>query len=125
MDQIPPQAILLSMSNVACETWMGRTTRERAEARREIACTRAHLLLERLDKEGVEARVIGSLAKGLFRTHSDVDFLIRSSTVTPERRALVERVVASCMRGSGIPYDLVYASDIAPERLKEFEHDLL
>jgi hypothetical protein len=29
------------------------------------------------------------------------------------------------MRGSGILYDLIYATDLTPERLKEVERDLV
>ena len=33
--------------------------------------------------------------------------------------------MAAAMHGSGISYDLIYAADLAPERLKEFERDLV
>ena len=36
----------------------------------------------------------------------------------------MERAVAAAMQGSGISYDLIYAADLTPERLK-FERDLV
>jgi predicted nucleotidyltransferase len=112
------------MSQVVHETRLELVVRERAAARRETAVARVQTILEQLGREGIDAKVIGSLATGRFAVHSDVDLLIRTP-VTPDRRALVERIVAGAMRGSGLPYDVVYASDLAPERLKEFDRDIL
>jgi predicted nucleotidyltransferase len=106
------------------ETWMERTIRERTEARRAIAADCARLALQGLNRAGIDARVVGSLATGKFAAHSDVDFLVGSPVATPDRRALVERIVADCMRRSGLPYDVIYASDLTPERLGEILGDI-
>lgn len=97
---------------------------ERTERRRVTAVARVDPLLRDLHQAGVDIVVIGSLARGEFRSHSDVDFLVRSGLDTPGR-ARVERAVAAAMHGSGISYDLIYAADLTPERLKEFERDLV
>lgn len=101
-----------------------RVIGERAARRRTAATVRVETLLRRLRREGTDVTVIGSLAAGRFKAHSDVDLLVRGNLDT-ERRANIERAVADAMRGSGIPYDLIYAADLAPDRLEEFERDLL
>jgi predicted nucleotidyltransferase len=97
---------------------------ERTERRRATAVARVDPLLRDLQLDGIDIVVIGSLARGGFRSHSDIDFLVRGGVDTPGR-AKVERAVAAAMHGSGISYDLIYAADLSPERLKEFERDLV
>jgi predicted nucleotidyltransferase len=97
---------------------------ERTERRRATAIGRVDPLLRDLHLDGVDIVVIGSLARREFKSHSDVDFLVRGGLDTPAR-AKVERAVAAAMRGSGISYDLVHAADLTPERLKELERDLV
>ncbi|WP_187275520.1 nucleotidyltransferase domain-containing protein [Methylobacterium sp. WL6] len=64
--------------------------------------------------------LIGSLATGRFRLHSDIDLLVRGP-IDPAERAAVERAVAAVMRGTGIPNDLIYACDLTPSQLDAFE----
>jgi predicted nucleotidyltransferase len=97
---------------------------ERTERRRAAAVARVDSLLRDLRLDSFDVVVIGSLARQEFKSHSDVDFLVRGDLDTQER-AKLERAVAAAMRGSGIPYDLIYARDLSPERLKEFERDLV
>jgi predicted nucleotidyltransferase len=97
---------------------------ERTERRRATAVARVDPLLRALRLDGFDVVVIGSLARREFKSHSDVDFLVRGGVDT-ERRAKVERAVAAAMRGSGIAYDLIFAADLTPERLREFERDLV
>jgi predicted nucleotidyltransferase len=97
---------------------------ERTERRLAAAVARVVPLLQKLRSEGFDLVVIGSLARQEFKSHSDVDFLVRGSVDT-QGRAKVERAVAAEMRNSNISYDLVYAADLTTERLKEFERDLL
>jgi predicted nucleotidyltransferase len=97
---------------------------ERTERRRATAVARVETLLRDLHLDGFDLVVIGSLARREFRSHSDVDFLVRGSLDTLGR-AKVERAVAAAMRGSRVSYDLIYAADLSPERLKEFECDLV
>jgi predicted nucleotidyltransferase len=97
---------------------------ERAKRRWATAVARVDPLLRDLHLDGFDIVVIGSLARREFKAHSDVDFLIRGGLET-QARAKVERAVAAAMRGSGISYDLIYGADLAPERLREFECDLV
>ena len=97
---------------------------ERTGRRRSRAVARVDPLLRDLHLDGVDIVVIGSLARGEFKSHSDVDFLVRGRLDT-QARAKVERAVAASLRGSGISYDLIYAADLTPERLEEFERDLV
>jgi predicted nucleotidyltransferase len=97
---------------------------ERTGRRRETAVARVDPLFRDLRRERFDLVVIGSLARREFKSHSDVDFLVRGALDT-QGRAKLERAVAAAMRGSGISYDLIYAADITPERLKEFERDLV
>ncbi|AWN36997.1 nucleotidyltransferase domain-containing protein [Methylobacterium radiodurans] len=66
--------------------------------------------------------MIGSLATGRFRLHSDIEILVESP-VGPAERAEVERALASILRGTGIPYDLIFACDLTQEQREAFEHD--
>jgi len=70
---------------------------------------------------GVEIGIFGSLAANRFAVHSDVDFIVHGDT-TPARRAMVEKLVADGMRGTSIPYDLVFASDISADQVRELLH---
>jgi predicted nucleotidyltransferase len=97
---------------------------ERTERRRATATARLDPLLRELRSSGFDLAVIGSLARREFKSHSDVDLLVRGRLDTPGR-AKVERAMAAAMRGSGISYDLIYAEDLSPARLKEFERDLV
>lgn len=92
-----------------------RTTR-----RRETALSCVSKLVHALEGESID--VIGSLASGAFKSHSDVDLLVRGK-LDPERRARIERAAANAFRGSGLPYDLIFVADLTPEQAKEFEHD--
>jgi predicted nucleotidyltransferase len=93
-------------------------TRRRTELRKKTAeeCV-SRILVDAKDR-GVEISVVGSLAKERFRLHSDVDLLVHGST-SPSRRAMVERLVADRLRGTEIPYDLIFASDISSEQVRE------
>lgn len=97
---------------------------ERTQRRRATAIGRVDRLLRDLRTDGYDVVLVGSLARREFKSHSDVDLLVRGRLDT-SGRAKVERAVATAMRGSGISYDLIYAADLSPERLKEFERDLV
>ena len=103
---------------------IGRVIGERTARRRATAVARVDPLLSGLRRDGIDVVVVGSLARKQFGCHSDVDFLVRGDLDTA-RRVRVERAVAAAMRGSGIACDLIYAIDLTPERLKEFERDLV
>nr|WP_250809943.1 nucleotidyltransferase domain-containing protein [Neorhizobium tomejilense] len=90
----------------------------RTETRYKTASVRAERILEDARKHGVEMRTIGSLAKRSFHLHSDVDLLV-SGPVDPARRLFIERLVADHMRGTDIPYDLIFAADMTADRVQE------
>jgi|EndMetStandDraft_4_1072995.scaffolds.fasta_scaffold1341025_2 predicted nucleotidyltransferase len=97
---------------------------ERTARRQATAIARVAPLLHQLRRDGIDIVVIGSLAREQFRSHSDVDLLVRG-VLNTSTRTKVERAVAAAMRGSEIPYDLIFAADLTPERLKEFERGLV
>ena len=86
--------------------------RERPEARRRAALAVALGVLDELAAAGIAAVVAGSLAKGPFLAHSDVDFVV---TGRPDRarRRQAEDIVARRMAAAGLPYDLVFADFLA------------
>jgi predicted nucleotidyltransferase len=92
--------------------------RRRANERRKTAQTCVSRILQNARGRGVEISVVGSLAKERFGIHSDVDLLVHGDT-DPARRAMVERLVADHLRGTDIPYDLIFASDLSHERVQE------
>jgi len=98
--------------------------RERTARRRETALACVAKIMAETKQEGVDIAVIGSMVTGRFRAHSDVDLLVRSD-VDSAHRVRVERIVANAMRRTGIPYDLIFATDLSAEQLKEFELDLI
>ncbi|WP_312412394.1 nucleotidyltransferase domain-containing protein [Shinella sp.] len=102
----------------------GRTYGKRREIRHERASAAVSRILRAAESNGVDITVIGSLAKGDFRSHSDVDLLVRGA-IDPKRRPLVERLVADCMRSSAIPYDLIFEGDLTEDQIHEFLHDIV
>jgi predicted nucleotidyltransferase len=94
----------------------------RADARRRTAHSRVERILQSATHLGIDISVVGSLAKDRFGVHSDIDLLVHGKT-DPARRAMIERLVADNLRGADIPYDLIFASDISPERVRELLHD--
>ncbi|MER9072721.1 nucleotidyltransferase domain-containing protein [Mesorhizobium sp. M0904] len=90
----------------------------RADDRRMTAQACVSRILRNAKARSVDISVVGSLAKNRFRVHSDVDLLVHGRT-DPARRAMVERLVADQLRGTNIPYDLIFASDVSSERVQE------
>ena len=86
--------------------------RERAQARRKAALAAAARVLDELASAGVAAVVAGSLAKGPFLAHSDVDFVVVGQPDRARRRR-AEEIVARNMAAAGLPYDLVFADFLA------------
>jgi predicted nucleotidyltransferase len=96
----------------------------RADERRRTARERVAHILRDAQIRGVEISVVGSLARDRFQLHSDIDLLVHG-TIDPARRAMVERLIADHLRGTDIPYDLIFACDIPHERAQELLHDSL
>jgi predicted nucleotidyltransferase len=96
-----------------------RTANRLLSARESAAC-----IVEDAQRLGIDVSVVGSLAKNSFKVHSDIDLLVHGSAA-PHRRAAIERLVADHMRGTDIPYDLIFEADLTPDRLKEMLHGLV
>lgn len=92
---------------------LARLFATRAAERRRRALGLAQRTIRALQRAGVTARVIGSLAKGKFRADSDVDFLVEERGGLPESRILgvVERSMA------GFPFDVTFAERTDPRLL--------
>ena len=103
---------------------MDSLTVKRRETRHELASAAVARIVQDASNAGIDITLVGSLAKGDFRSHSDIDLLVRGP-VTPKRRLLAERLVADAMRGSKIPYDLIFEDDLTEDRLQEILHDVV
>lgn len=93
-------------------TRLSTLMRQRALARRKAALAAAALVLDELATHGIEAVVVGSLAKGPFLAHSDVDFLMLGE-LTAEQCLEAERIISRHMRAAGLPYDIIFACWLA------------
>ena len=93
--------------------------RERTEARRQDAEAASQRVISALRDSAIEIRVFGSLARGDFRDHSDVDFLV-SGPVDRTVRAEVETTVARELGRVELPYDIIYLVDLTPEQAAAF-----
>jgi predicted nucleotidyltransferase len=103
---------------------MDSLTAKRRETRHGLASAAVARILHEAGSDGIDITLIGSLARGDFRSHSDVDLLVRGR-VNPKRRLLAERLVADAMRGSDIPYDLIFEDDLTEDRLQELLNDIV
>jgi len=83
-------------------------------ARANLAIARSVKALDALDILGIRAWVIGSLARGTFNAHSDVDFVVDA---LPARQRFVLLVIEEAMKD--MPFDLV-PFDRIPESDREF-----
>lgn len=92
---------------------------ERTEKRRQVAQAAATRALASLGAKGFDIRIFGSLARGDFRVHSDVDFLV-SGPIDSERRVIVESGLCRAMEESGLPYDVIYLDDLTPAQAAAF-----
>jgi predicted nucleotidyltransferase len=95
--------------------------RQRTEARRKLAHKLASALIGEAGDQGFDIQLIGSLAQGRFAIHSDIDLLIKSKTSGTDRAA-IERIASKHLRHSGIPYDLIFSSDMSSARAEVLVH---
>ncbi|MGJ3262178.1 MAG: nucleotidyltransferase domain-containing protein [Salinarimonas sp.] len=103
---------------------LDRILAARAAARERTARARVPALVDPLADAPGEVGVIGSLVRGRFGPHSDVDLLVRGPVDTP-LRVRIEQAAATALRDPGLPYDLIHACDLTPERLEGFADDYL
>jgi predicted nucleotidyltransferase len=90
------------------EALLADAAREKAVAARSAA----RRAIERLRERGVAARLVGSLARGDFLPHSDVDLLIVACP--PGLRYGIEGLVEESLEGG--PFDVIYLDEVPPER---------
>jgi predicted nucleotidyltransferase len=88
--------------------------------RRAEALPRAIAALEALREQGVDAGVIGSLARDRMRAHSDVDFVILDRG--PLRFNDVLRIVDE--KVSPVPWDVIFLDRVEPEIRASFTREL-
>jgi predicted nucleotidyltransferase len=87
-----------------------------ARERRLRAIEGARAAVAALNELGVAALVTGSLARGRFGLHSDVDLLITSCPRS--RKYAIEGVVEDAL--GGLPFDVIYLDEIPAHRRDEF-----
>jgi predicted nucleotidyltransferase len=85
------------------------------DARREKASAEANIALSHLRALGVEIGVIGSLAKGTFKRHSDVDFLVKD--LGPLSDTEIFCALSDAMKS--VPFDMVLLNHASPDFLPE------
>lgn len=84
--------------------------------RRDRAVELAKRTATALRELGVEVKIIGSLAKGSFGEHSDIDFVVMFCP--EELKYRIEGLVEDCLMG--FKFDVVYFDEIPPHRLERF-----
>ena len=88
--------------------------RSRAAARREVALAAWHAIKSELEALGLELTLFGSLAKGGFSTHSDIDVIVKLGDSGISRSA-VDRMIRKVSRD--IPVDLLFLEDLTQSDL--------
>lgn len=76
-------------------------------------------VLKKLREAGVHVEIVGSLARGEFKIHSDVDFLI--SDKGPLSEVDVFNLTSDHLKDA--PFDLVFADKINPKSLELMRSD--
>ena len=93
----------------------------RTRARTEKARSRALRALQALERLGVDARLVGSLARGEHRLHSDVDILILRCP--DELRYRIESIVEDEL--GGLPFDVVYLDEVVPAKRVKLQREAI
>ena len=83
--------------------------RSRAAVRREVALAAWYSIKLELEALGLELTLFGSLAKGDFSTHSDIDVIVKLGDRGISRSA-VDRIVSKV--SGDIPVDLLFVEDL-------------
>lgn len=91
--------------------------RSRAAVRREVALAAWHAIKSELEAVGLALTLFGSLAKGGFSTHSDIDVIVKLGDSGISRSA-VDRMIRKVSRD--IPVDLLFLEDLTQSDLKTF-----
>lgn len=96
----------------------------RTENRRRVAEAAAGRVLDALHAKGIDIRLFGSLVRGGFKNHSDVDFLVRGQ-ITPDIRVTVESTIARVLGETDLPYDVIYLDDLTAAQAAAFDRAAL
>ena len=107
-----------------------------AEGRTEAGMTRGEMIIARRTEErqgralaawawlegemlslGVKPTLFGSLAKGRFKAHSDIDITVDLKGNAIVARIAVERAVALACERWGVPVDLLFEEDLSAENV--------
>ena len=91
--------------------------RSRAAVRREVALAAWHAIKSELEAVGLELTLFGSLAKGGFSTHYDIDVIVKLGDSGISRSA-VDRMIRKVSRD--IPVDPLFVEDLTQSDLKTF-----
>lgn len=98
------------MTNIA------RHVSDRVAERRRLAVVRTRAACAALEKMGVTARIIGSLASDSFGPSSDIDFLVIDCPRS--LKYSIEGTIED--RLAGFPFDVVYLDEIPEHKLDRF-----
>lgn len=88
-------------------TWIDDVMTSRLRARREVATSRATMVIQELSARGISARIVGSLIEDRFALYSDVDFLVEKCP--KQLKYNIESDVESVMLD--IPFDVIYQEE--------------
>jgi predicted nucleotidyltransferase len=97
---------------------------DRLKPRRAQALQRVDAIIAAAQETGFQITLVGSLARSEFSIHSDVDLLVRGD-LSPEDRLKAEQLVAGHLRGTDLPYDLLFEPDLTEDRIQELLADAL
>jgi predicted nucleotidyltransferase len=91
----------------------------RASEKLLLVTPQVDLALWQLRKAGVQGDVVGSMARGEFRSHSDVDFLVSEKGSLSEVE--VFNLIAENVKA--IPFDIVFAEQLSMQSQKLMRDD--
>jgi predicted nucleotidyltransferase len=101
-----------TLDEILAKHTRARTAKARAAAVRALGA---------LGAVGVDARLIGSLARDDHQLHSDIDILVLRCP--DELRYRIEGLVEDALEG--LPFDVVYLDEVAPTRRAALERESL
>jgi predicted nucleotidyltransferase len=94
----------------------GTEAPDRIADRRARAISGARAAIRALARQGVSARVTGSLATGRFRSGSDIDLLV--TDCPPALKYAIESLVEDCL--GGLPFDVIYLDELPAAKRAHF-----
>lgn len=96
------------------------------EKRKEDRLSRAQSCVECIRERSkhldVDFKIVGSMKRGDFKKHSDVDILVLN-TIDSRLRLEFDKLVYTCADEHDIPCDLIYSQEISKESAEELLND--